>query len=111
MADSEPTGETWISALNEVLDEGIERDETVELTAEDLRVDVPLRFGPDSERAEWHFDGSVSVSVDGETGPLAEWMQYWYRRRVEERRTARRHGRSSGDSEDDADPAGSASVD
>ena len=109
MADSERTGETWISALNEVLDEGIERGETVELTAEDLQVDVPLRFGPGSEWAEWHFDGSVSVSVDGETGPLAGWMQYWYRRRVEERQSARRGSRSRGDG--DPEPTGGESDD
>lgn len=90
-ADPEDGG-TWISVIDEVVDEGIDRHEVVELTAEDLTIDVPLRFGPNPDRAHWRFDGTVRVSVDGETGPLADWMQFWYRRRQEERKNAKRAG-------------------
>jgi len=65
--------ERWLSVLELVLDEGIERDGGVELSAEDLRVDVPLSFGDTASRAEWGFDGSVTVETEGTRGTLAEW--------------------------------------
>jgi len=75
--DDGPYQRTWMDSLDEVLDEAITRDEGVELTAEGLRVQVPLRFGEDSPRAEWGFDGSVRIDVEGERGPLAEWVRLW----------------------------------
>lgn len=68
---------TWMDSLDEVLDEAVTRDEGLELTAEDLRVQIPLRFGEDAPCAEWGFDGSVRIDVEGERGPLAEWVRLW----------------------------------
>jgi hypothetical protein len=69
--------QTWMDSIDEVLDEAMTRDEGLELTAEDLRVEVPLQFGADATRAEWEFDGSVRIDVEGERGPLAEWVRLW----------------------------------
>ena len=77
---------TWLETLEKVIDEGVERDEAVELTAEQLEVDIPLRFSPDAERARWRFDGTVRVSADGASGPLADWLQFWFRRSERENR-------------------------
>ena len=46
-------------------------------TLEDVTVDVPLRMDSDSEFARWHLDGTVRVHVDGQRGPLAEWLRWW----------------------------------
>jgi hypothetical protein len=69
--------QTWMDSLDQVLDEAVTRDEGLELTAEDLRVQIPLRLGADAPRAEWGFDGSVRIDVEGERGPLAEWVRLW----------------------------------
>ena len=66
---------TWMDALEEMLDETVDREDQLELVAEDLRVEVPLRMGRDAPRAEWGFDGTVRVDVDGVRGPLAEWLR------------------------------------
>ncbi|QZP39584.1 hypothetical protein [Halobaculum magnesiiphilum] len=63
----------WLDVLELAIDEGIEREGGVTLSAEDLRVEVPLAFGDDADRAEWGFDGSVTVETDGTRGTLAEW--------------------------------------
>jgi hypothetical protein len=76
----EESWEEWIGALDDVLDAAIDREKGIECTCEDLRVDVPLRMGPDAERARWEFDGTVRVHVDGAGGPLAEWLRWWYRK-------------------------------
>ncbi|WP_435064272.1 hypothetical protein [Halobaculum sp. EA56] len=65
--------ERWLNLLELVIDEGIEREGGVSLSAEDLRVEVPLAFGEDADRAEWRFDGSVTVETEGTRGTLAEW--------------------------------------
>lgn len=76
-----PDGEeSWLEFLDDLLDEEIDREEALELTAEDLEVDVPLRFGEDSPHASWGFDGTVRVSVEGPSGPLADWLRFWYER-------------------------------
>ena len=69
--------QTWMDGIDEVLDEAMTRDEGLELTAEDLQVEVPLRFGESTPRAEWGLDGSVRIDVEGERGPLAEWVRLW----------------------------------
>lgn len=94
MDDSKPDS-PWIETLERVIDEGVERDEAVELTADRLEVDVPLRFDTDAERARWRFDGTVRVSADGASGPLADWLQFWFRR-------SREQGRNDGN--DSPDP-------
>ena len=72
-ADTGRVPERWLELLELVIDEGIEREGGIELSAEDLRVEVPLAFGDDAERAEWGFDGSVTVETEGTRGTLAEW--------------------------------------
>ena len=73
--------EEWVNVIDDVIDESVRHDDAIELTAEDLAVEVPTRFGEDAPRAEWRFDGSVTVSVKGASGPLAEWLRWWYERR------------------------------
>lgn len=78
-------GETWFDAVEDVLDATIERDEAFVCTFEGFEVDVPLRMsgdGDDPPRARWRLDGTVSVSVQGTRGPLAEWLEWWSRRMV-----------------------------
>lgn len=72
--------ESWLELLDDLIDEEIDRDEAIELTAEDLQVDVPIRFGSDSPHATWGFDGTVRISVEGASGPLADWLRFWYKR-------------------------------
>lgn len=67
--------QTWLDLADDLIDESVEREESVTLAAEDLSVDVPLSFGADSERAQWGFDGEVTVTVDGMRGSFAEWVQ------------------------------------
>lgn len=70
----------WLDAVESVLDATIEADEAVVCRFDELAVDVPLRPGADSPRARWRLDGTVTVSVDGTRGPLAEWLDWWSRR-------------------------------
>jgi hypothetical protein len=73
----DPPGRTWLDVVEQVLDEEIDREEAVRLVADDLTVDVPLSYGDDPERARWRFNGSVTVTVDGMRGPLADWLKLW----------------------------------
>lgn len=75
----EPTGEP--SLVDELLEEELASDERVELTMEDVSVDVPLAFGDDAPTAEWGLDGTVRVETEGEAGALREWLQLWRERR------------------------------
>ena len=52
---------TWFDSIERVIDESIDREETVECVCEDLTVDVPLRMDADAERARWTFDGTVRI--------------------------------------------------
>jgi hypothetical protein len=65
---------TWLDVADELIDEGVEREESITLSADDLTVDVPLAFGDEAQRARWEFDGTVTVTVDGMRGSIAEWM-------------------------------------
>jgi hypothetical protein len=69
--------ESWLRTLDKVIDEEVDREESIRLTVEELDVDVPLSFGADAEQATWRFDGSVTVHVDGMRGPLASWLKLW----------------------------------
>ena len=71
--DSRRVPARWLNLLELVLDEGIERDGGIELSAEELQVDVPLSFGEGGTTAEWGLDGSVTVETEGTRGTLAEW--------------------------------------
>jgi len=64
--------ESWFEFADELIDEGVDREESVTLQAEELTVDVPLSF-EDDDFARWQFDGQVTVTVDGMRRPLAEW--------------------------------------
>ncbi len=82
--EREDRSPSWLDLVDAFLDESVDRDEVVELTAEDLRVEVPLAFGDDSPAADWRFDGTVRVSTDGPSAPLLEWLRWWYRQTGEE---------------------------
>jgi selenophosphate synthetase-related protein len=73
----DPPGRTWLDVVEQVLDEEIDREEAIRLTADEFEVDIPLSYGDDAERATWRFDGSVTVTVDGMRGPLADWLKLW----------------------------------
>jgi hypothetical protein len=70
----EPDPEQLRLAVERLLDETVDRDESFHIAADDMAVSVPMRFGPDAPRATWRFDGDVTVSVDGIRGPLREWV-------------------------------------
>ena len=73
----DPPGRTWLDVVEQVLDEEIDREEAIRLMAEDFAVEVPLSYGDEPERATWRFNGSVTVTVDGMRGPLADWLKLW----------------------------------
>jgi hypothetical protein len=73
----DPPGRTWLDVVEQVLDEEIDREEAIRLTADEFTVDVPLSYGDEPERATWRFNGSVTVTVDGMRGPLADWLKLW----------------------------------
>lgn len=66
------TTDSWFEFADELIDEGVEREESVTFQAEELTVDVPLSFA-DGDFARWQFDGQMTVTVDGMRRPLAEW--------------------------------------
>ncbi|PSQ24698.1 hypothetical protein BRD06_07585 [Halobacteriales archaeon QS_9_67_15] len=74
MAHSPRRDTTWLDLADELIDESVNREESITLTAEDMTVDVPLSFGEDAEQAQWHVDGEVTVTVEGMRGSIAEWM-------------------------------------
>jgi hypothetical protein len=85
MSDAHRSGEpardpSWVETLDDVLDSAVERDDALELRAVGVRVDVPVRMDSDAERARWRFDGTVRISVEGASGPLAEWLRWWRER-------------------------------
>jgi hypothetical protein len=73
--DAKP--QTWLDLADDVLDEGVDREDRLSLTCEDLTVEIPATVGVDADRAVWHFDGAVRISVDGMRRPLAEWIHLW----------------------------------
>ena len=73
----DPTERTWLDVVERVLDQEIDREEAIRLTADEFEVDVPLSYGDDVERATWRFNGTGTVTVDGMRGPLADWLKLW----------------------------------
>ena len=71
--------QTWLDAIDDVLDTIIDREEDLECSFQELTVDVPLRMGSDAEVARWRVDGTLRVRIDGAGGPLAEWLRWWSR--------------------------------
>ncbi len=72
--------EEWVAVVDDVLDTAIDREEVIECTCEDLRIDVPIYMGQNPERARWEFDGKVKIRVEGRRGALAEWLRWWHRK-------------------------------
>lgn len=98
MNDAEDDSLTWTDVIDATIDEEVSRDEAIQLTAEDLAVDIPIHFDvdtdadvdadadvmsekspPDHDRARWRFDGTLNVTVEGVRGPLSEWLRLWTR--------------------------------
>ncbi|WP_182021620.1 hypothetical protein [Haloquadratum walsbyi] len=102
MNDADDDSLTWTDVIDATIDEEVSRDEAIQLTAEDLAVDIPIHFDvdtdadvdadadmdadvmseespPDHDRARWRFDGTLNVTVEGVRGPLAEWLRLWTR--------------------------------
>jgi hypothetical protein len=71
----EPDPEELLAAVERLLDETVDREESIHLDAEDLDVTVPIRFGEDSPQATWRFNGGLTVDIDGIRGPLREWIE------------------------------------
>lgn len=67
---------TWLDTADSVIDRNLARDETVEFTAEDLVVDVPMEFG-ESPPATVRLNGTVKISSEGLSGPLFAWLDWW----------------------------------
>jgi hypothetical protein len=98
MSDTVWSDTEWGDSARAVLDETIERDESLRLRAEDLDVSVPLTLGEDSPRARWVFDGTVTVTVEGMRGSLAEWAALYERdRRSPTENVAERENGDRGD--------------
>ena len=70
----EPDAEALRDAVERLLDETVDREDSLDVAVEDLEVDIPIYFGEDSPRAKWRFNGDVTVTVDGIRGPLREWF-------------------------------------
>lgn len=71
----EPDLDELQAAVERLLDETVDRDDSLDVAVEDLEVDIPIYFGENSPRAKWRFDGDVTVTIDGIRGPLQEWFQ------------------------------------
>jgi hypothetical protein len=69
---------TWLRTVDDVLDAAADREEELECRLEDLTVEIPVRMGEDAERAVWGADGTVRVRFEGASGPLADWLRWWY---------------------------------
>ena len=76
----DPDRRTWNDAIDDVLSEELDREGDISVTADDLEVDVPLAFGPEAPRATWRFDGDLTVRIEGDGDPLADWLRFWARR-------------------------------
>ncbi|WP_299236813.1 hypothetical protein [Natronomonas sp.] len=70
---------TWDAIIAEILDERIDRRESTEIEFDDVEARVPVAFGEDAAHATWRVDGAVTVTVDGDRRPLAEWLRFWAR--------------------------------
>ena len=78
MASDDPADPTtWMDLVDTAIEEEIRRHDAIELTAEDLDVLVPMAFGADDDSAHWCFNGSVTISVEGLSGGVGEWLRVW----------------------------------
>ncbi|PSQ44032.1 hypothetical protein BRD17_04980 [Halobacteriales archaeon SW_7_68_16] len=86
MANAERRTETWFDLVDKIIDESVEREESVTVRADGLTVDVPLSFESDpaeAEQATWRLDGEVTVTIDGMRGSFAEWVHLFNEARRE----------------------------
>jgi hypothetical protein len=58
MDDAYDDSLTWTDVIDATIDEELARDEAIQLTAEDLAVDVPMRFDADAD---------VDADIDADT--------------------------------------------
>lgn len=58
--------ETWPELVIGMYDRLTGRGATITYEFEDLQVDVPSRIGEDTKHAEWHLDGTLSVTTTDE---------------------------------------------
>ena len=70
----EPDVDELQTAVERLLDETVDREDSLDVAVDDLEVDIPIYFGEDSPRAKWRFNGDMTVTVDGIRGPLREWF-------------------------------------
>lgn len=73
--------EEWFRAVEEFLDETVEREGKLECVFDDLQLDIPTSWGEDTEHTQWRFDGIVRIKAEGNRRPLAAWLEWWYDRR------------------------------
>jgi hypothetical protein len=72
--------EEWLRTAEEVLDETVEREGTLECEFDEFAVGIPMAWGEEADRARWGLDGTVRVRIDGDRRPLAAWLDWWYDR-------------------------------
>jgi hypothetical protein len=78
MPEDEPMDPTtWMDLVDTAIEEEIRRHDAIELTAEDLDVLVPMAFETKGDTAHWRFNGSVTISVEGLSGGVGEWLRVW----------------------------------
>ena len=70
----EPDADELRAAVEQLLDETVDREASLDVAVENLEVDIPIEFGEDSPQARWRFDGDVTVTIDGIRQPLREWF-------------------------------------
>jgi len=70
----EPDADELQNTVERLLDETVDREDSLDIAIEDLEVDVPIYFGENSPKARWRLNGDVTVTVDGIRAPLREWF-------------------------------------
>ncbi|MEZ3116285.1 hypothetical protein RYH80_10230 [Halobaculum sp. MBLA0147] len=76
----DPRRPEWSRRVDELLDEAVDREEDLVCSFDDVWVEVPLRTGGGAPTAEWGLSGSVEITVEGQRGPLADWLRWWHGR-------------------------------
>ena len=70
----DPDPEQLRLAVERLLDETVDRDDSLHVSAEELDIAIPMSFGADAQQATWRFDGDMTVTLNGIRGPLREWV-------------------------------------
>lgn len=72
--------EEWLKTVEGVLDETVEREGKLECEFDNLQLGIPTSWGEETEHAQWSFNGTVRIQVEGDRRPLAAWLKWWYER-------------------------------